>query len=378
MKPYTCDYERLTTTTRQPVTPNTYQNMMITTPGKKCLCLPPYKGTYRCFRGKGPILGAGLGGNPSRTLPTPIRGWVLDPAPCWVLMDSSDLLQTAARTKPIRRTATAGRNARLTKSSTRTASARRVRPRLVGGPLNPTLDSILVATLDQPCEIDAQCAVVYSQCQAGACKCKAGFTAKDGMCESNSHFCQYGEVVKGADGAVRTCKIVGPSTPWFPSTPTPMPGPAIYALGSVRGLQDTCGTDQWCQATGHHFPYVEGFEGFCCTKPKIGCPTGEPYGPAPYCNGTVFMDGSSGPSPMGPGIPVDSPFASQTCPSTHECVMTMALPLEPPLCCPKLCNAGQINVNGRCYQRRQYGDSCQVDEQCQDHRGSCIGGMHKA
>lgn len=164
-----------------------------------------------------------------------------------------------------------------------------------------------------------------------------------------------------------------------PPPPPPPPGAAGqggFAIGAppppIMGyygseLDDSCSDDQYCMVTSGQGYFEDGASGHCCPKPKLSCPIGEPHSNA-TCGG---LYGS--PLRSDNNNNAEKPF----CPyQTHTCIRVQYTnSFEASVCCPVACSNEHVMVKGQCYPRRQYGDQCDVDEQCKGFTGSCVKGM---
>lgn len=132
-------------------------------------------------------------------------------------------------------------------------------------------------------------------------------------------------------------------------------------------LEDNCGQDQFCMLTSGEGYYTEGAIGHCCPKPKLTCPIGNPH-PNATCGQSVpvLLDMSNKPDKP------DAPY----CPyGSYSCIrFAFGGGYETSLCCPTVCCSHQVLSGGICYPRRDYGDVCQVNEQCKGHSGQCLHG----
>jgi len=131
---------------------------------------------------------------------------------------------------------------------------------------------------------------------------------------------------------------------------------------SPNDVSDTCAEDQFCVTTsGYNF--MEGSAGFCCPIPKLSCPIGDKH-PTATCNSML--------APSATPDPLACPMESHSCKGVAfgEGYGTL-------VCCPDQCSYNQVFANGRCLPRRDYGDQCDVNDQCSfmgGNGGACVGG----
>lgn len=149
--------------------------------------------------------------------------------------------------------------------------------------------------------------------------------------------------------------------------PPPAPPPPVTDYSTYE-LTDNCGDGNFCYL--YNGFYEEGASGHCCKKPKLSCPIGDPH-PNATCGASY---GAYGGLMRSDGGDVDAPF----CPyETHTCMRTaFGSSFEVSLCCPLPCSTQHILVNGQCYPKREFGDQCDVNEQCKGWSGVCDQGTN--
>jgi len=114
--------------------------------------------------------------------------------------------------------------------------------------------------------------------------------------------------------------------------------------------------------------YVEGATGHCCLKPKLNCPLGVPHPNATCGDNTIpnFRDLSTKPDAL-------------YCPSgSHSCIRwSFGGSYETSLCCPIACSNHEVynREKNRCYPVRNYGDRCEINDQCRSFTGVCDKGI---
>lgn len=214
-----------------------------------------------------------------------------------------------------------------------------------------------LAKLGEKCDSKNQCSAPFSQCVNGVCSCPNGFSpnAKRDACESTLRWCPVGSPIRSRDNKIVECKVSKkPGISGLSTGILPFPRPSL--------LQDNCGPDQFCLLSSGEGYYADGAIGHCCPRPKFQCPYGRPH-PSATCGQPI-------PNKLG------VPPVTQYCPyGTHACIrFSLGGGYEESLCCPTACGSNQVLSGGVCYPKRNWGDPCQVNEQCKDHVGICENG----
>lgn len=160
--------------------------------------------------------------------------------------------------------------------------------------------------------------------------------------------CPWQEPVRDSNGNVLKCTKTNPIYPDYQT-------------------KDSCPNDSYCQTTETNSYYPNNvLPGFCCPRPKVSCPVGDPL-PDTTCGPIYYPLEKASSRP-----PKPCPYETHSC---HSVSVTNGYTES--ICCPKACRENFLLVKGKCYQPVQYGDACEVDEQCQSSNGVCSDGKFK-
>uniref|UniRef100_A0A7E4V3X0 EB domain-containing protein n=1 Tax=Panagrellus redivivus TaxID=6233 RepID=A0A7E4V3X0_PANRE len=161
-----------------------------------------------------------------------------------------------------------------------------------------------VLELDGQCSRNEQCSIRYSQCLSGRCRCIPGTVRRESQCLT-----------------LKQCPIGDP------------PLQDGYPLTCDKKTL-TCPLGNYCL-----FPQFTDTRGFCCPMLKVKCPVGEPKS-----------------------------YGCRNCPmDTHYCFTYNIGTHTQAMCCPNDCPRNlPIRQGDKCYAAAKHGESCVVDEQCQD------------